>query len=569
MDYSLKSLRDAFDDAAYKRSRLGYDLYALLLATSLDQQFILEYLSFYRELDVLTGKRVLVIGPQLAPPEPTAATTSVIHSSQLHGVHAVFSRNAIDRSSARSETFDVAEQFLAFMQEQTRESYALCRFLGVPSNSMPLLVFFDNLDRPRNRVEWCLEGRSGHQFVRELRDILRMVSGECGWELRDQQEQLEQEVESLRRNYFTSLDVPYQLRVEWEESRRADAERRPAAQLANYFDCLATLRSAFERVLAEAEVRIPLENVGKTISQLESGRLERDAFSHLDKHYRRWKSRMPTDYKNALRRMSYPYDISTYVRDGRLTFTRNEATQELHTLDNRARDLKDAYDSKKSELRAEAESALEHAKELAARQRPPAPSVVARALDQSAPLLIGQGATSTSIRQFITRRPDKVPTAFLSYSHDSEEHARRVLELAQRLRADCVDCWIDQFEQGPAEGFPRWMIHQINRADIVLIICTQTYSRRFDGIEEHGKGLGATFEGNLILQQLHDAGMRQLKFIPILLPGSTREYIPQALRGAESFEIPGAYGRLVNRIFGVGGVAPQPLGTPMGQRWTF
>ena len=278
---------------------------------------------------------------------------------------------------------------------------------------------------------------------------------------------------------------------------------------------------------------------------------------------------MPTDYKNALRRMSYPYDISTYVRDGQLTLTRNEAAREVLTLDNRATDLKDAYDLKKRELRAEAERALEHAKELAARQRPPALSVVALAFDQSPPPLNGQGATSTSFRQFITRRPDKVPTAFVSYSHDSEVHARRVLELAQRLRADRVDCWIDQFEQGPAEGFPRWMVHQINCADVVLIICTQTYRRRFDGIEEHGKGLGATFEGNLILQELHDAGMRQRRFIPILLPGSTRENIPQALRGAESFEIPGAYDGLMDRVFGVGGVSPQPLGTPMEQRWTF
>lgn len=569
MDYSLKSLRDAFEDAEYKRSRLGYDLYALLLATSLDQQFILEYLSFYHELDVLTGDRVLVIGPQLAAPETTATTASVIYSSQLHGVHAVFSHNATDRLSSRSGSFDVAEQFLAFMQEQTRESYALGRFLGVPSSSMPLLLFFDNLDRPRNRVEWRLEGRSGHQFVRELRDILRMVSDECGWELRGQQEQLEQEAESFRRNYFTSRDVPYQLRSEWEASRRADAELRPAARLAEYFECLAALRSAVERALADPAIRIPLENVGTTISQLESGRLDRDAFSHLDKHYRRWKSRMPTDYKDALARMSCPYDVSAYVRDGQLTVTRDEAAREVLTLDKKAAELKEAYDSKKRELTVGAERALEDAKELAARQKPPALSVVARALGHSAPHHIGQGGTSTSIRELITRRPEKVPTVFVSYSHDSEVHASRVLELAQRLRADGVDCWIDQFEQGPAEGFPRWMVHQVNRADVVLIICTQTYRRRFDGIEEHGRGLGATFEGYLILQEIHDAGMRQRRFIPILPPESTRENIPQALRGAESFEIPGAYDRLVDRIFGVGGVSPHPLGTPMERRWTF
>lgn len=192
MDYSLKSLRDAFNDTAYKRSRRGYDLYALLLATTLDQEFVFEYLSFYHELDFLTGERVLIIGPQLAPPEPTTATTSVIRYSQLHELRVLFAREASDRSFPTSRTFDFAEQFLAFMQEQTRESYAFGRFLGVPGSSMPMLVFFDNLDRPSNRVEWRLEGRSGHQFVRDLRDILEVVSDERGWERSDQHAQLEQ-----------------------------------------------------------------------------------------------------------------------------------------------------------------------------------------------------------------------------------------------------------------------------------------------------------------------------------------------------------------------------------------
>lgn len=36
---------------------------------------------------------------------------------------------------------------------------------------------------------------------------------------------------------------------------------------------------------------------------------------------------------------------------------------------------------------------------------------------------------------------------FISYSHDSPEHKDRVLALSDRLRADGVDCYIDQYEQ--------------------------------------------------------------------------------------------------------------------------
>ena len=47
------------------------------------------------------------------------------------------------------------------------------------------------------------------------------------------------------------------------------------------------------------------------------------------------------------------------------------------------------------------------------------------------------------------------------------------------------------------------MLHQITQADFVLVICTETYARRFDGIEEPGTGSGVTLEGHLIIQELH------------------------------------------------------------------
>ena len=46
---------------------------------------------------------------------------------------------------------------------------------------------------------------------------------------------------------------------------------------------------------------------------------------------------------------------------------------------------------------------------------------------------------------------------FISYSHDSPEHADLVLELADRLVGDGIDCILDQYESSPAEGWPKWM----------------------------------------------------------------------------------------------------------------
>ena len=93
----------------------------------------------------------------------------------------------------------------------------------------------------------------------------------------------------------------------------------------------------------------------------------------------------------------------------------------------------------------------------------------------------------------------------MSYSHDSEEHRARVLELAERLRGDGIHAWLDRYEMAPPEGWPRWMQRQVEGAHLVLVICTETYKRRFDGEEQPGVGRGATWEGLLATQQLFEA----------------------------------------------------------------
>jgi hypothetical protein len=89
-----------------------------------------------------------------------------------------------------------------------------------------------------------------------------------------------------------------------------------------------------------------------------------------------------------------------------------------------------------------------------------------------------------------------------------------VRALADRLRADGVEAWIDQYIQDPNEGWIRWMRQKVKQADKVLLTFTETYQRRFEGDEE-GKGLGATFEGVIVTQALYESGGRNAKFRPV------------------------------------------------------
>lgn len=122
------------------------------------------------------------------------------------------------------------------------------------------------------------------------------------------------------------------------------------------------------------------------------------------------------------------------------------------------------------------------------------------------------------------------PKVFISYSHDSPDHAARVLELADRLCEDGVDAMIDQYEDEPREGWPLWMEKLILGADFVLLVCTETYLRRVTKNEEVGKGLGATWEAHIIYQLIYEEGMRNDKFLPVLLQGGKVEHIPTPLR---------------------------------------
>ena len=91
-----------------------------------------------------------------------------------------------------------------------------------------------------------------------------------------------------------------------------------------------------------------------------------------------------------------------------------------------------------------------------------------------------------------------IPRVFISYSHDSVEHQAFVLQLANRLRSDGLDCQLDQYINGsPPEGWQRWMEEQIELADFVLLICTETYYRRYRGKETQG-GYGVNFEGPVL-----------------------------------------------------------------------
>jgi hypothetical protein len=151
---------------------------------------------------------------------------------------------------------------------------------------------------------------------------------------------------------------------------------------------------------------------------------------------------------------------------------------------------------------------------------------------------------------------------FVSYSHDSHDHMDRVLGLCNRLRADGVDCIIDQYEMSPTQGWPRWTEAQVEEANYVLVACTEVYGRRFKGKERAGDGLGVKWEGAVITQTLYDSEANNDKFIPILFGPQDAVNVPTVLRGVTRYDVttPEGYTRLYRRLTNQPEVSKPPLG---------
>jgi hypothetical protein len=148
----------------------------------------------------------------------------------------------------------------------------------------------------------------------------------------------------------------------------------------------------------------------------------------------------------------------------------------------------------------------------------------------------------------------------VSYTHEAVAHRDQCRGLADRLRDDGIEAWIDQYVAAPPEGWPRWMQQQITEANFVILVCTPTFRRRFEGTEAPGVGKGATWEGLIATQVLYDSGARNEKFVPVLVEDETEEAVPIVLRPFTRYRLWGGYEPLYRHLTGQPAVVPPPVG---------
>lgn len=160
------------------------------------------------------------------------------------------------------------------------------------------------------------------------------------------------------------------------------------------------------------------------------------------------------------------------------------------------------------------------------------------------------------------------PRVFVSYAHDSAEHDEAVRGLWTLLRSQGVDARLDLPAVERRQDWPVWMLDEVRAADFVLVIASPAYRRRAEGDASADQGRGVQPEAALIREELYrdrQAGMA--KFLPVLLPGCSREDIPAFLdpTTATSYRVNEMTPLGAERLLRVLAAQPFEVAPPLGQ----
>ncbi|MBL8875815.1 MAG: toll/interleukin-1 receptor domain-containing protein [Phycisphaerae bacterium] len=128
---------------------------------------------------------------------------------------------------------------------------------------------------------------------------------------------------------------------------------------------------------------------------------------------------------------------------------------------------------------------------------------------------------------------DGQPTAFISYTWESDPHKEWVRTLAARLRGEGVDVKLDQWECHPGDQLPAFMETAIRENDFALIVCTPKYKSK----SEQRIG-GAGYEGDVMTGEVFTTGNHR-KFIPILRSGAWADAAPSWLTAKYRIDLSG------------------------------
>lgn len=115
------------------------------------------------------------------------------------------------------------------------------------------------------------------------------------------------------------------------------------------------------------------------------------------------------------------------------------------------------------------------------------------------------------------------PRVFISYSHDSAEHKKWVLDFATTLRNRGIDAVLDQWDLKPGDDLPHFMETQLQSAQYVLMICSSRY------VEKANAGEGGVGYEKMIITSNLLSKIDNSKVIPVIRQPTGTHDVPTFL----------------------------------------
>lgn len=126
----------------------------------------------------------------------------------------------------------------------------------------------------------------------------------------------------------------------------------------------------------------------------------------------------------------------------------------------------------------------------------------------------------------------QVPRVFISYAHDSVEHKREVLQLAEYLRVhEGLDVRLDRWDDHIRRSWAFWAETELLSADYTLVIASPHYRRRAAGETPPSDGRGVKYEILFLREQMtKDLDDATRRILPVVLAGREIEDVPAFLQ---------------------------------------
>ncbi|MGW7071879.1 SAV_2336 N-terminal domain-related protein [Streptomyces sp. NPDC054855] len=141
---------------------------------------------------------------------------------------------------------------------------------------------------------------------------------------------------------------------------------------------------------------------------------------------------------------------------------------------------------------------------------------------------------------------------FISYAHENDDgaHAEQVRNLVEVLRAANIDVRLDL---GEVKGHLDWAAgvrHEIEAADVILVIASPTYKRHADNHRsDSDRRVDVTFEARLLRNEIaHGPATLSRRILPVILPSSTSKDLPAILRSLRPLAVDPITGAGVDQL---------------------